>query len=105
MKREALLTAAYIQEIFLWYTMMSSRRRKQGLWDLEAEARCYGGDAQNVEDEGAGLPDGDLVLDEEDKAKVALSLPSTQKRLEHLHSTIRLMKECTFLTARYAGVS
>lgn len=101
MERECLLTAAYIQEMWLWYVVMSSRRRCHGLWNLEAEACCYGGSTEEDTTGAPDIADGDLILDEVDNHKVALSLPNTAKRIEHLESVKKLIKEMKFVEAKY----
>lgn len=109
MNRECLITAAYLQEVWLWYVVMSSRRRCHGLWNLEAEAQCYGKSKPYLQStaleegdvEDGDLEDGDLKLDKEDAQKVAFTLPTTSNRIAHLKSTIRLMRETSFLKSRY----
>jgi len=95
MERESLLTAAFIQEIWLWYVIMSSRRRYRGLWDPRSEKRCYGRDSSS-EDEN----DGDIKFDDNSSRQVAFTLPTTSERVAHLESVIKLVKEMKFLTAK-----
>jgi hypothetical protein len=102
MERSALLTAAFIQEIWLWYVIMSSRRRCRGLWNSSAEEQYLGRESQNSSNEEES--DGDMNFDVNSKRQVAFSLPTTSKRLAHLESIIRLVKEMTFLEAKYCQI-
>lgn len=107
MPREALLTAAFIQEIWLWYVIMSSRRRCHALWNTESEKQSYGEGASDNGTQGIendDINDGDLVLDGTDHRQVAFSLPTTAKRILHLESVIKLVKEMKFTEAKYVSL-
>jgi hypothetical protein len=102
MERSALLTAAFIQEIWLWYTVMSARRRCRGLWNSEAEKRCYVNTEKDGNDSGnSDLDEEHVFFDADSREKVSLTLSTTEKRIAHLESTIRLMRDMKFLGARY----
>jgi hypothetical protein len=99
MERGALLTAAFVQEMWLWYIVMSSRRRSRGLWNNIAEENCYG-KVPEAED-ACLIDDGDGDNEDADTIRqVAFTLPTSAKRVAHLESVIRLVKEMRFLDAR-----
>lgn len=93
MERAALLTAAFIQEIWLWYVIMSARRRCRGLWDVVEERNCYNQKDDSDSDEESP----ELRLDDFSSKQVQFALSNTTERVAHLNSVINLVKQMTFL--------
>jgi len=88
MDREALLTAAFIHDLWLWYRITAARHKSQGLGGDEIDNEVEISDTEEEEEELEDCP-------------VLAELQTTDEKVEHLKYMIKLVREIHFINARY----